>query len=77
LQGTFIGTTQLVMKSGTRKRKLKKTPVVLVIESQDPSKNIILALSGLEENNKELKDIISETNREIEDTKNIIRRLGL
>jgi hypothetical protein len=62
------------MKPGTKK-KIKKTPVVLVIESQDPSKNIILALSGLEENNKELKDIISETNREIENTKKMIRRL--
>jgi hypothetical protein len=63
------------MKPGTKKKKSKKTPVVLFIESQDPNKNIILALSGLEENNKELKDVISATNREIEDTKKILRRL--
>ena len=63
------------MKTGTKKKKTKKTPVVLVIESHDPTKNIILALSGLEENNKELKDIITETNKEIEHTRKILRRL--
>jgi hypothetical protein len=40
----------------------KNRPKVLVIESSDPSKNIIQALENLEENNKLLKNSIQGNN---------------
>jgi hypothetical protein len=45
---------------------MKPTPKILIIECPEPHQNIVLALESLEENNKTLKESISDSNKQLE-----------
>jgi hypothetical protein len=54
---------------------MNKAPKILIIECPEPYQNIVLAIENLEENNKTLKESITESNRQLEWIRKLLRGL--